>query len=265
MKDEGVGSALRSTVRYVYSRYLYRLYEEFKIWTKVSSISNGTDNAIHMNYNQQRTNRFAKLCDEHGTDKGELSSVSNPYSWESHSYADFYDLIFNHRRRSIDSVLECGIGTTNTDIPNNMGEHGNPGASLRVWRDYFPNADVIGIDIDDDVMFSENRIETYCVDQTSAASIDDFLSATDVDTFDVIVDDGLHEYHANVSLFEHTIDRLSDDGVYIIEDVYYHDLGKYHDYFTEDLDSYHAKFIDLENPRRTPKRKNDRLIMITPR
>ena len=37
--------------------------------------------------------------------------------------------------------------------------------------------------------------------------------------FDVIVDDGLHQFHANVCFFENSIHKLKDDGIFIIEDV----------------------------------------------
>jgi hypothetical protein len=51
-----------------------------------------------------------------------------------------------------------------------------PGASLRVWRDFFPNAQVIGIDIDEKTMFKDERINTYVVDQTDVHSIRSFLN-----------------------------------------------------------------------------------------
>jgi len=197
----------------------------------------------------------------YGTDKGELTPDSNPYPWPSHNYTDFYDLIFSPRRYSIGSLLECGIGTSNNEFQNNMGKKANPGASLRVWREYFPNAEVTGIDIDPEVMFAEDRINTYCVDQTSEKSIKDFLDEHN-GGFDIIIDDGLHGYHANVSLFENTIDRLSEDGLYIIEDVRYDNLEKYREYFIDGLEQYHTKFIDLENANR-PYRKSDRLIIIS--
>jgi SAM-dependent methyltransferase len=235
--------------------------EILKTKKKVSKLSDTTDNAIHINYNPNPESDLAKLCDEYGTDKGELIPDSNPYPWPSHNYSDFYELIFSSRRNSVESLLECGIGTPNTEFTNNMGEEGNPGASLRVWRDYFPNAEVTGIDIDPEVMFSEDRINTYCVDQTSEESIKDFLDKYNGD-FDIIIDDGLHEYQANVSLFENTIGRLSEDGLYIIEDVSYNDLEKYQEYFIDGLEQYHTKFIDLENPNR-PYRKSDRLIIIS--
>ena len=37
-----------------------------------------------------------------------------------------------------------------------MGKQGKPGASLRTWREFFPNAQVIGIDIDKKSIDTDN-------------------------------------------------------------------------------------------------------------
>ena len=37
---------------------------------------------------------------------------------------------------------------------------GSPGASLRVWKDFFSNAKIYGSDIDKDILFNEDRIFT---------------------------------------------------------------------------------------------------------
>lgn len=260
VNERGVSAAIYSTISYLSSRprQYIESYEKDK---KISRLSQATENRIDIAYNPNSRSELASLFDQYGTDKGELTSDSNPYPWPSHNYSDFYELIFSPRRNSVESLLECGIGTPNTELPSSMGENANPGASLRAWRDYFYNAEIVGIDIDSNVMFSENRIDTYCVDQTSEDSIKDFLSKNNGD-FDIIIDDGLHEYHANVSLFENTINRLNDDGIYIIEDVHYNNLDKYYEYFIEGSKGYHAKFVDLESPNR-PDREGNRLIMIT--
>ena len=61
--------------------------------------------------------------------------------------------------------------------------------------------------------------------------------------FDIILDDGLHEFSANISLFENSIKYLDNNGEYIIEDVYYKDKKKFINYF-KDLD-YQFSLIDI--------------------
>lgn len=263
-REEGLLSAVQSTLKFVYNKLVYsKLFVEIRLKRKKSLIEESTDNSIHINYNEKKT-RFAELCDKYGTDKGEVSSESNPYPWESHNYSDYYELIFKARRSSTETLLECGIGTNDVEIPSSMGSEANPGASLRVWRDYFYNADIFGVDIDEKILFSEERISTYKLDQTSEDSIERFLDNVEADSFDIIVDDGLHAYHANVCLFENIIHRMSDDGIYIIEDVSYDNVEKYKTYFVDQLDSYDSHIIQLDNPRRDG-RKGDRLVMITPK
>ena len=103
------------------------------------------------------------LCDKYGSDKGEVSSEGNPYPWASHNYADIYELMFRLRRNDVELLLECGIGTNNPNLISSMEMDGKPGASLRLWRDFFPKAQIIGIDIDSDILFEEDRISTYHV------------------------------------------------------------------------------------------------------
>ena len=40
-----------------------------------------------------------------------------------------------------------------------MGIKGKPGASLRVWKDYFPNANIIGVDIDENILFLKTEFK----------------------------------------------------------------------------------------------------------
>lgn len=258
---KGVGKYIDNLFRKYLPKFAFEKYKYLLIHFQVSSLSDATENAMHIDYNPNTESDLAELCDKYGTDKGELSPDLNPYPWNSHNYSDFYELIFSPRRHTVESLLECGIGTNDIDFTHSMGEKGNPGASLRVWRDYFPNGKIVGVDIDENVMFTEDRIDTYCVDQTSKKSIEKFLDNID-NNFDIIIDDGLHEYHANVSFFENTIDHLNEDGVYIIEDVSHDNLNKYRSYFIDNLNEYHVKFVDLENTYR-PNRVGDRLIMIT--
>ena len=116
-------------------------------------------------------------------------------------------------------MFECGIGTNNSDVESNMSSNGKPGASLRVWRDYFPNAQIIGADIDDRILFNEDRIKTYKVNQRDASSIEKMWTAIDRNNFDIIIDDGLHTLDAGETFFLNSFKKLKKGGIYIIEDV----------------------------------------------
>lgn len=228
----------------------------------VAKLSRNNEHGISVLYTKNHESELTRLCDLHGSDKGEIDSNGNPYPWPSHTYTDFYELIFGQKRKSVREVLECGIGTNDPNLAYSMGATGKPGASLRMWRDYFPSANVIGIDIDPNILFSEDRIRTFEVDQTSSESIRSFLQKLDADlVLDIIVDDGLHEFRGGRSLFENLIDRLAEDGVYLIEDVNPSDLLRYDDYFNGLGREYYVRFVNLNRPRR-PFSDNS-LVMIT--
>ena len=182
-------------------------------------------------YKKNNTDTLALLCDKYGSDKGEVKPPVHLFDWPSHNYTDYYSSLFAHCRPFIRKVFECGLGTNNLKYTANMGVNGKPGASLRIWRDYFPNAEIIGADIDREVLFEEERIKTYYMDQTDPAAIAAFWQEAGMTDIDLMVDDGLHEFHAGVCLFENSIDKLAEHGIYIIEDVLQSDLVKYKDYF----------------------------------
>ena len=215
----------------------------------------GNDHLIAVTYSHNAYSELAQLCQHHGSDKGANGDVQS-----LHNYTDFYEILFAPNRTGIRHVLECGIGR---DGPGEKakGTNGYPGASLRVWRDYFPNAQIVGVDILPNVLFTEERIQTYCVDQTDPNSIAAFLNKLDDRKFDYIIDDGLHEYHAGITFFESVAEWLSDDGIYIIEDISKKQLILYAEYFDKKAGGYHARIVNLHRPN--SKLGDNSLIMIT--
>jgi hypothetical protein len=200
-----------------------------------------------VHYEKDESNRISQLCDKYGSDKGAIRTAGHPYRWASHTYADFLDARFGHCRETIKTVFECGLGTTNPAYPFNMGKDAKPGASLRVWRDYFPNARIIGADLDKSTLFEHERIKTYHVDQTSKVSIVNMWSQIAISDFDLMIDDGLHQYEAGICLFENSSARLAPRGHYIIEDVNSFDMMRYKRFFSGR--PFKVEYITLARPR----------------
>ena len=173
-----------------------------------------------------------RLCDLYGSDKGSESPSNTVYWWTPHTYTKIYALLFSARKHENLVIFECGIGTNHLDMESNMGVNGKPGASLRVWKDYFPNSNIYGVDIDKRVLFSEDRIVTDYMDQTDPESIKNFWEKHDIFP-DIIIDDGLHQSHAGITLYEHSINRVKPGGIYIIEDVAQEELKIYREYFAK--------------------------------
>ena len=121
-------------------------------------------------------------------------------------------------REEISNILEIGLGTNNTDLVSSMGKEGKPGASLRAFRDFCTNAEVIGADIDNRILFKEDRIKTFYVDQTSNSSLND-LKDNFTNKFDLIIDDGLHSPDANINTLRVAITLIKKGGSIVIEDI----------------------------------------------
>lgn len=201
-------------------------------------------NKMSVTYDYNKRTQLDMLCEHYGSDKGFIDyNAEHVFPWNPHNYTDVYNELFGHCRQYIQNVLECGLGTNNTEFKSNMTENGKPGASLRVWRDYFPSAQIVGLDIDGGVLFSEERIETYQCDQTDTKQVFDTLWNLDRQ-FDIIIDDGLHEFHAGFLFFHVASKFLTTNGVYIIEDVKKHDFETYKKIFGAN-ENYFVKYIEL--------------------
>jgi len=226
------------TQKYIRGKYMTDQSQQF--------IESSCDYKIVSYYQKNMNCELSRLCDVYGSDKGELVKNGHPYPWPSHTYADFYANLFSHCRNSVTKVFECGIGTNNPNLPSSMGISGKPGASLRVWRDYFPNATVYGADIDKDVLFEEDRIKTYFINQLDPVVISSFWGEVAIADFDFMIDDGEHTFEAGSTLFLHSIDKLSRNGIYIIEDVAPFNLVRYKQFFQNK--NYIVEYVCLFRP-----------------
>lgn len=152
-----------------------------------------------------------ELIDKYGSDKNK------------NEYTSIYHTIFNPIKTKNINLLEIGIGTMILDVPSSMAGYGGdgykPGASLRAFRDFFPNSNIYGGDVQKDCMFEEDRIKTFLFDSTNSDECDSILGDM---KFDIIIDDGLHLAEAQMATFKNLWKRLNDGGYYFIEDVAKH-------------------------------------------
>ena len=151
-----------------------------------------------------------ELVEKYGTDK--------TLSGYTYTYSDLFTPI----KDQVTSVLEIGLGTLNPEIPSSFAgnvrhfDFYKPGGSLRVWRDYFSKAQVYGIDIAKDCMFSEERIKTFLFDSSEKEYCDYYLDNLE---FDIIIDDGNHDPKYQVKTLRNLFSKLKEGGIYVIEDL----------------------------------------------
>lgn len=92
------------------------------------------------------------------------------------------------------------------------------GASLYMWRDFFPNAQIFGSDDHPETLFEDDRIKTFLCDERIKEDIIELIKKTGTD-IDLFIDDGNHNKRRQVFLCQTLMPLLKKDVIYIIEDV----------------------------------------------
>jgi SAM-dependent methyltransferase len=179
------------------------------------------------------------LCEIMGRNKSDKGSIDITNSW--HNYTTFYYLIFKDICKKSLRIFELGLGTNNESIPSNMGSNGRPGASLYGWNEFFPNSHIFGADIDNNILFNTDKIHTFWCDQTNPEVIKNMWNESLLnENFDIIIDDGLHKFTANVCFFENSIHKLKNEGYFIIEDI----LDYEEHLFIDKIENWKMKYTD---------------------
>lgn len=120
-----------------------------------------------------------------------------------HDYIKRYSYHFEKIRYNVKKILEIGV---------------YHGGSLKIWKDYFPNAEIYGIDIDPNCKkFEDERTKIIICDQNDDAQLKKV--SCDLKDFDIIIDDGSHKYQHIIKSFTYLYSCLKHDGIYVIEDV----------------------------------------------
>jgi hypothetical protein len=125
-------------------------------------------------------------------------------SSKEHDYLSFYESLFQAIRHDRITILEIGVLY---------------GASLRVWKEYFPNGTVIGADIDPGVKsYNTARILTEVIDQSN---IEDLVQlGVKHGPFDIIIEDGSHQWEHQITTFRTLFPFVKNGGLYIVEDLH---------------------------------------------
>src|SRR5262249_8349115 len=138
-------------------------------------------------------------------------------------YAPAYEVFLRSRRQDVKKLLEVGIGTLIPDAHSSMvgwgAPHYRPGGSLRSWRDYFPQAQIFGIDVQPDTQFSEQRIRTFICNSTDRRAVEKLVTRNNLNEIDVVIDDGSHKAADQLASLENLFHLLAPNGLYVIEDV----------------------------------------------
>lgn len=149
--------------------------------------------------------RLCELGQKWKTDK-------TPLLW--HNYTPTYFELT--KDKNITRILEVGIG-----FPDTMGHLADgyvTGASLFMWQEFFPDAEIIALDIKPEIFINEGHIKSFYCDQSDVVSLTDAAKKIG-GGFDLIIDDGSHIKEHQVATAKMFVPLLKPDGVYVIEDV----------------------------------------------
>jgi hypothetical protein len=96
---------------------------------------------------------------------------------EGHCYGPAYDQVFEYFDSNAElNILEIGV---------------QKGGSLVAWKEYFPNASIYGIDIEDQILDEYRRDDfNYLIADIKSDEAKEWLKNK---TFDIIIDDGSHK------------------------------------------------------------------------
>ena len=139
---------------------------------------------------------WAEIAKEIGSDK-----FSDDYAWR---YFDFYERELRGLRPA--RIVEIGV---------------QKGLSLKFWCRVFPEAEIIGVDVDPSVQVDGFKVVT--ADQSADGSFDW------LDWADMVIDDGGHTMRQQVRAWQAVWPKIRVGGVYVVEDLHTNWIAGYGD------------------------------------
>ena len=167
----------------------------------------------------------------------------------THSYLPLYQKLLINKKETAKNVLEVGIWR---------------GGSIKLWSDFFTNANVYGLDIMDsnDVWEDIKNKEKIILHTSSNAYNDDFFITHFLNKnikCDFLLDDGPHTLESMKDFIKLYSQIMTDDGILIIEDVQHWD---WIDLLTNEVPENLKQFIKVYDLRPNKNRYDDIVFTI---
>ncbi len=144
-----------------------------------------------------------------------LKYLSDKCPQIKHPFTPYYFELLKDKRKSFKKVLEIGIGYREMAL---QWRDYRTGASLLMWRDFFPSAHIYGIDVLPQTLYNGRHITSLLCDQTNKDDLYKLTSTIGSD-IDLIIDDGSHKTADQIFSCLTLMPIINKDIIYIIEDV----------------------------------------------
>ncbi len=146
---------------------------------------------------------LSQIANKYASDKGtkipDDGGNHGPRLHFTTKYSEYMESIRNEKL----TILEIGIGS---------------GPSLKMWYDYFPNATIHAIDVDNHANMNNERVTTHICDQSDRVAM--FKLMESIGEVDILIDDGSHVIaHQQISL-GFLFQYVKKGGQYWLEDLH---------------------------------------------
>jgi len=147
------------------------------------------------------------LADRYGSDKGSAK----------HRYTELYNMLFQPYRDAPIRFLEMGLQIGGPELGHSEDRATTDLPSVRMWLEFFSQAQIWGLDVSDFHWFSHERFQFVRCDMDARANL--ATAAHAMPPMDIMIDDASHASHHQQFAFLELFPRLNDGGLYIIEDL----------------------------------------------
>ena len=161
-------------------------------------------------YNTLRKPYIAFLSNVYSHNLNKLATIYYCDKWNYHWYTQHYMEHFHRLRKKKLNIFEIGVG--GDENPNEGG------ASLMMWKYYFPNSMIYSIDIYEKTLPKDKRINIFKGNQADENFLKDVFNK--MGSLDIVIDDGSHRGEDTVDTFKILFPVLNNGGIYVIEDIH---------------------------------------------
>lgn len=169
-----------------------------------------------------------QIANKYKTDKGSLY-------YNSHGYASVYEIYLSQFKHDPLKLLEIGLLRHDQQNKSPTAKHQNI-PSLRMWREFLPNAQIYGFDIADFKLLQ--NLEKVTLIQGDMGHLPDLAKLVNItgQDLDIIIDDASHASHHQQIALTYLFDSLKPGGLYFVEDLHYQPSGLEIENFPKTLD-----------------------------